>query len=158
MQPNKAKNLSGKKFRSRHQLSSTPTTKCQLSAPSASSPPPPAACSPLARSPPSRARCSPPSQHASPPPQPHGPSQSLPANSEREQVSLPSICLYILCAPGANPCPADIALSQKLQEELNYEKEANAEVSGTPEFLKAFQDQGVWEVSLVPFCCHSCWS
>ncbi|RDB27863.1 Mitochondrial acidic protein mam33 [Hypsizygus marmoreus] len=40
----------------------------------------------------------------------------------------------------------DIALSQKLQEELNYEKEANAEQAGTPDFLKAFLEQGVWEL------------
>lgn len=44
-------------------------------------------------------------------------------------------------------CAADIALSAKLQEELKYEKEAAAEVVGTPEFLKAFQEQGIWQVS-----------
>ncbi|KAG5641766.1 hypothetical protein DXG03_004261 [Asterophora parasitica] len=42
---------------------------------------------------------------------------------------------------------SDIALSQKLTEELNYEKEAEAGTSGAPDFLKAFQEEGVWEIS-----------
>jgi hypothetical protein len=41
---------------------------------------------------------------------------------------------------------ADVALSQKLQEELKYEAEANAQTEATPEFLKAFQEQGLWQV------------
>jgi len=41
---------------------------------------------------------------------------------------------------------ADVTLSQKLQGELNYETEANAQKEA-PEFLKVFQDQGVWQVS-----------
>ena len=42
------------------------------------------------------------------------------------------------------PFTADIALAQKLGEELKYEKEtAN---SGEPEFLTAFKAQGVWKV------------
>ena len=41
---------------------------------------------------------------------------------------------------------ADVALSQKLQEELKYEAESTADLEGTPEFLKAFQEQGVWQV------------
>ncbi|GLB42207.1 putative regulatory protein suaprga1 [Lyophyllum shimeji] len=40
----------------------------------------------------------------------------------------------------------DVALSQKLQEELNYEKEAEAGQAATPDFLKAFQEQNVWEI------------
>ncbi|KAG5649775.1 hypothetical protein H0H81_002078 [Sphagnurus paluster] len=38
----------------------------------------------------------------------------------------------------------DLALSQKLQEELKYEKES--EQSHPPDFLTAFQAQGVWEI------------
>ena len=40
---------------------------------------------------------------------------------------------------------ADTALVQKLEEELQYEKEAAAEE--LPDFVKAFQAQGVWTVS-----------
>ncbi|CAA7261184.1 unnamed protein product [Cyclocybe aegerita] len=40
----------------------------------------------------------------------------------------------------------DISLSQKLQEELKYEQEAIAETPETPEFLKAFLEQGVWSI------------
>ncbi|KAI0703758.1 regulatory protein suaprga1 [Cytidiella melzeri] len=39
---------------------------------------------------------------------------------------------------------SDVALSQKLAEELQYEKEANA--SAEPEFLKNFTAQGVWSI------------
>ncbi|KAA1474496.1 regulatory protein suaprga1 [Dentipellis sp. KUC8613] len=39
---------------------------------------------------------------------------------------------------------ADVALSTKLAEELQYEKEAAAE--GEPEFLKEFKSHGVWQV------------
>ena len=41
---------------------------------------------------------------------------------------------------------ADLALSQKLAEELKYEQEANSEAE-EPEFLTAFKKRGVWEVS-----------
>ena len=52
-----------------------------------------------------------------------------------------------------NWCVADVALSQKLQEELKYEAEANEGAAETPEFLKAFREQGVWEVrSFFPRC------
>ncbi|KAF8069064.1 mitochondrial glycoprotein [Lyophyllum atratum] len=40
----------------------------------------------------------------------------------------------------------DVALSAKLQEELNYEKEAEVAQAATPDFLKAFQEQGVWQI------------
>lgn len=43
---------------------------------------------------------------------------------------------------------ADIALSQKLQEELKFEQESLPEPDVTPDFLKAFLEQGVWSVSL----------
>lgn len=45
---------------------------------------------------------------------------------------------------------ADAALSAKLQEELQCEKEAEVESSGEPEFLKAFKAQGIWAVSYIP--------
>jgi hypothetical protein len=41
---------------------------------------------------------------------------------------------------------ADIALSQKLGEELRYEKEENTGDS-TPAFVNAIVEQGVWTVS-----------
>ena len=40
---------------------------------------------------------------------------------------------------------ADLALSQKLAEELNYEQEASTGVE-EPEFLTVFKKRGVWEV------------
>ncbi|KAG1800362.1 mitochondrial glycoprotein [Suillus plorans] len=40
----------------------------------------------------------------------------------------------------------DILLSQKLAEELKYEKEAVADAPGEPEFLKTFKEQGIWEI------------
>ncbi|KAF9652748.1 mitochondrial glycoprotein [Thelephora ganbajun] len=42
----------------------------------------------------------------------------------------------------------DLALSQKLAEELKYEQEASTE-AGEPEFLTAFKGRGVWEVENV---------
>lgn len=39
----------------------------------------------------------------------------------------------------------DIVFSQKLAEELKYEKEAAAEAI-EPEFLKTFKEQGIWEI------------
>ncbi|KAM6503220.1 Mitochondrial glycoprotein [Amanita muscaria] len=58
---------------------------------------------------------------------------------------------------------SDAALSQKLQSEIQYEKEALVDVKETPEFLKAFQEQGVWriedtagndEITLHRTCCN----
>ena len=44
-------------------------------------------------------------------------------------------------------CKADISLSQKLKEELQYEQDSLAETSdATPEFLKTFLEQGIWSV------------
>ncbi|KAG1903114.1 mitochondrial glycoprotein [Suillus fuscotomentosus] len=40
----------------------------------------------------------------------------------------------------------DVVLSQKLAEELKYEKEAVADAPGEPEFLKTFKEQGIWEI------------
>lgn len=40
---------------------------------------------------------------------------------------------------------ADVLFSQKLAEELKYEKESA--VAEEPEFLKTFQAQGLWSVS-----------
>ena len=45
---------------------------------------------------------------------------------------------------------ADVALSQRLAEELKYENEAAAPAD--PEFLKAFKAQGTWAVSLRALC------
>jgi hypothetical protein len=52
------------------------------------------------------------------------------------------------------PFAADIALSQKLKEELKYEKESLSEDGTTPEFLKNFLEKGVWSVrSIFLFLC-----
>jgi len=41
----------------------------------------------------------------------------------------------------------DIALSQKLKEELKYEKESLDEAGkGTPQFLKTFLEEGIWSI------------
>ena len=55
----------------------------------------------------------------------------------------------LACGPGLTDVQyvvADIAMSQKLQEELKYEQESVAESPETPEFLKQFLEQGVWSV------------
>ena len=50
--------------------------------------------------------------------------------------------------PGLDNSEQDQHKSIKaLQEELKYETEASQSVPETPEFLKAFQQQGVWQVS-----------
>ncbi|KAF8633128.1 hypothetical protein AX17_004629 [Amanita inopinata Kibby_2008] len=41
---------------------------------------------------------------------------------------------------------SDVAVAEKLQTELQYEKETGADAPETPEFLKAFTDQGVWSI------------
>ncbi|KAF8957854.1 mitochondrial glycoprotein [Flammula alnicola] len=42
----------------------------------------------------------------------------------------------------------DIALSSKLQEELQYEQKEAEEAGGaTPEFLKTFTEQGIWAIN-----------
>ena len=40
---------------------------------------------------------------------------------------------------------ADVVLSQKLSEELQYEKTATVDAA-EPEFLKSFREQGVWKI------------
>ena len=53
-------------------------------------------------------------------------------------------------------CVADVSLSQRLQEELNYEQDAIAQTGdSTAEFLKTFLEQGIWSVSY-PFFFLSC--
>ncbi|KAL0959769.1 hypothetical protein HGRIS_011459 [Hohenbuehelia grisea] len=46
----------------------------------------------------------------------------------------------------------DLALSQKLQEELKFEKEDGNGAEEIPEFLKVFQEQGIWQVEDTPGC------
>ncbi|KZT69088.1 mitochondrial glyco protein [Daedalea quercina L-15889] len=43
---------------------------------------------------------------------------------------------------------SDVALSQKLGEELQYEKESASDAE--PEFVRAFRAQGVWEIDDIP--------
>ena len=45
---------------------------------------------------------------------------------------------------------ADVALTQRLAEELKYETESAQQTE--PEFLKAFKAQGTWAVSRVESC------
>ncbi|KAJ8516846.1 hypothetical protein ONZ45_g5914 [Pleurotus djamor] len=45
---------------------------------------------------------------------------------------------------------SDLSLSQKLQEELKYEKEAAANTPYVPEFLKTFKSQGTWQLQDAP--------
>jgi complement component 1 Q subcomponent-binding protein len=42
---------------------------------------------------------------------------------------------------------SDAALSQKIAEEIKYEKEAAEDSAEVPEFLKAFNAQGVWQIN-----------
>jgi len=44
----------------------------------------------------------------------------------------------------------DVALSQKLQSEVQYEKQSASDIPATPDFLKAFQEQGLWTIEDVP--------
>ena len=50
---------------------------------------------------------------------------------------------------------ADVTLSQKLKEELGYEKDTGGASKDTPQFLKDFQAQNVWTVSML-LCLHAC--
>ena len=86
---------------------------------------------------------------------------SSPARSrERSRCLLPSLAAVPVSEDKLQDMswltssPADIALSQKLGEELRYEKEENTEAA-EPAFVKAIVEQGVWTVSLeygVPRC------
>jgi complement component 1 Q subcomponent-binding protein len=44
---------------------------------------------------------------------------------------------------------ADVALSQKLAEELKYENEETP-AGEQPEFLASFMSQGIWKVLSIP--------
>ena len=46
---------------------------------------------------------------------------------------------------------ADVALMQKLEEELKFETADSFPGQPEPEFLKAFKAQGTWAVSLAEF-------
>lgn len=41
---------------------------------------------------------------------------------------------------------ADVELSTKLQEEIQYEKEASEQAGAEPDFVKEFKADGVWKV------------
>ncbi|KAJ3714990.1 mitochondrial glycoprotein [Lentinula raphanica] len=45
---------------------------------------------------------------------------------------------------------ADVALSNKLQEELKYEKESMVDLPKEPEFLQGFKAQGRWQIEDTP--------
>jgi hypothetical protein len=75
-----------------------------------------------------------------------GLSLSLPGNLVKVLVSIFVLGHRVTCT---NEHTADLALSQKLHEELKYEKENVQAEAAAPEFLKAFQESGVWKVSLL---------
>jgi len=52
------------------------------------------------------------------------------------------------CVSGAGT--NDLALVQKLQTELQYEKESGAKEVDVPESVKAFRDQGIWQLEDIP--------
>ncbi|KAF5389597.1 hypothetical protein D9757_004181 [Collybiopsis confluens] len=52
---------------------------------------------------------------------------------------------------GTGPLIADVALSNKLHEELKYEKETIAELASEPDFLRDFKAQGKWQLEDVTF-------
>lgn len=66
---------------------------------------------------------------------------------------------FFYCFNFFPPFAADISLSQKLKEELKYEKETLGTRNTTPEFLKTFLEKGIWTVRtpfflfVIPFSC-----
>jgi hypothetical protein len=69
-------------------------------------------------------------------------------NSPCEQLFLSVFLFFIVLTFFLLPFAADISLSQKLKEELLYEKESLPKAN--PEFLKTFQKDGVWTVCILP--------
>jgi complement component 1 Q subcomponent-binding protein len=67
----------------------------------------------------------------------------LPALAAR--VSAPATRAFSVSARSFAEGSSDVVLSQKLAEELQYEKTAAADVA-EPEFLKSFKEQGVWAI------------
>ncbi|KAI9226514.1 MAG: mitochondrial glycoprotein [Piptocephalis tieghemiana] len=61
--------------------------------------------------------------------------------------TVPRINTFSTTVPSRGHGLVDNELTQKLQEELTYEKEQTEEI---PEFLKSFQDQGIWELDDEP--------
>ncbi len=57
------------------------------------------------------------------------------------------IKLYIPLYHTEDSDTADLELATKLQEEIQYEKEASEAASPVPEFVSEFQANGVWKVS-----------
>ncbi|KAF5379144.1 hypothetical protein D9615_006044 [Tricholomella constricta] len=72
--------------------------------------------------------------------------RALPALATRASSAPSNSRAFSVSARSFGEGTTGVSLSQKLQEELNYEKEAEAVNSGTPDFLKAFNEQGVWEI------------
>ncbi|KDQ58333.1 hypothetical protein JAAARDRAFT_99398, partial [Jaapia argillacea MUCL 33604] len=59
-------------------------------------------------------------------------------------VARPASRAFSVSARAFGEGATDVALSQKLAEELKYEKEAATEAD--PDFLKAFKAQGIWQI------------
>ncbi|KAJ6615123.1 mitochondrial glycoprotein [Mycena sp. CBHHK59/15] len=68
------------------------------------------------------------------------------------RLALPAVCAPATRAFSASACAlkagsSDVLLSQKLAEELDYERQAAEETAeDVPDFLAAFQEQGVWTI------------
>ncbi|EKM57654.1 uncharacterized protein PHACADRAFT_251414 [Phanerochaete carnosa HHB-10118-sp] len=62
----------------------------------------------------------------------------------RTSVAAPASRAFSVSARRFGEGATDVTLSQKLTEELQYEKEAAS--SAEPDFLKNFKEQGVWKV------------
>ncbi|KAH7928563.1 mitochondrial glycoprotein [Leucogyrophana mollusca] len=67
------------------------------------------------------------------------------SNVVASRVSLSATRAFSVSARRFAEGSSDVVLSQKLAEELKYEKEAAVE-SADPEFLKTFKEQGVWQI------------
>ncbi|KAI0320592.1 mitochondrial glycoprotein [Amylostereum chailletii] len=73
--------------------------------------------------------------------------QRLPAALARSAV-VPAARSFTVSARRLGEGTSDLAVSQKLAEELQYEKDAVAEPE--PEFLKTFKEAGIWTIEDTP--------
>ncbi|THH11945.1 hypothetical protein EW145_g350 [Phellinidium pouzarii] len=62
----------------------------------------------------------------------------------QKQWAVPAVRAFSISARTQKEGASDVSLSQKLQEELNYER--GSAQAGQPEFIKDFVNQGVWTI------------
>jgi len=62
------------------------------------------------------------------------------------RLSVPATRAFSISARSLAEGSTDVVLSQKLQEELQYEKNAIADTT-EPEFLKSFKEPGLWKIN-----------